>query len=185
MFGSASQHLTIYSPSSTTISYTVSTALPRSTRPSRILFVLGNVCRIILCFFVLTVDIVKLQSLVKSWPFTFINFYDMAAGRMAMEIVKSVDWRFLAIGSFLVLYLCLRKGYTGEVVRSTAHPWLRAKYAQKRHFWFFVGLEYKRLLPPQHIYPPQPPGSYLRHKSRTLSFTKPSKVSRLGSILLS
>ncbi len=121
MFGPASQHLTIYSPSSTTISYTVSTALPRSTRPSKILFVLGNIFRIILCFLVLSIDIVKLQSLVKRWPITLINLYDVAAGPMAMEIVISMDWRFLAVGSFLILYFCLRKGYTGEFARSAGH----------------------------------------------------------------
>lgn len=119
---STSQHLTVYSPSSTTISYTVSNALPRSTRPSKILFALGNISRIILCLLVLTIDIVKLQSFVNKWPIGFINFYDFAAGRLTIEAVKPVDWRLVATGSFVVLYFCLRKGYTGEVAGSASHP---------------------------------------------------------------
>ncbi|KAF7505924.1 hypothetical protein GJ744_012459 [Endocarpon pusillum] len=116
MFRSASQHLAIYSPSNTTISYTVSNALHRSTRTSKILFALGNVSRIILCLLVLTIDIVKLQSFVERWPIGFINFYDSAAGRLTIEIIKPLDWRLVATGSFLVLYFCLRKGYTEETL---------------------------------------------------------------------
>ena len=127
MFRSALQHLTIYSPSSTTVSYAVSNALPRSTRPSKILFALGNISRIILCLLVVTIDIVKLQSFAKRWPIGFINFYEFAAGRLTMEIVKPVDWRLVATGSFLVLYFCLRKGYTGESCKQCRPPLLRAE----------------------------------------------------------
>jgi phosphatidylinositol N-acetylglucosaminyltransferase subunit H len=115
MLGSASQHLTKQSPSSTTISYTVSNALPQSTRPSKILFIFGIVFRVLLCFFVLAVDISKLQS-VPHFQYLFSGVVDLQnvhTGRLALTISNCLDWRLVAASSFLIIYFCLRKGYTG------------------------------------------------------------------------
>jgi phosphatidylinositol N-acetylglucosaminyltransferase subunit H len=128
MFGSTSQNLTIYSPSSTTISYTVSNALPRSTRPSQILFVIGNVFRLLLCLFVLAVDVAKLQSIFLSeyLPIDTITLAKTMGGRLALNIANAVDWRLIAAGSSLVVYFCLRKGYTSESASNHYSSKLRA-----------------------------------------------------------
>ncbi len=115
MLGSGSQHLFIRSPSSTTISYTVSNALPHSTRSSKLLFAVGNLFRVLLCLFVLAVDVAKLQSS-SHLPQSFaggINLQHVYTGSLAWSIATSVDWRVVAVGSLLVIYFCLRKGYTG------------------------------------------------------------------------
>lgn len=124
MLRSASQHLTIGSPSSTTISYTVSNAFPRSTRSSQVLFVFGNVIRLLLCLFVLAIDIAKLQSpsYFQGSSIDIIDLESMAIGRLALSIAKSVDWRLVAVGSFLVLYFSLQKGYTGGILSSGWKP---------------------------------------------------------------
>jgi hypothetical protein len=116
MFNSASQHLTVYSPSTTTISYTVSNALPRSTRSSKLLFVLGNVCRMILCLFVLVIDVAKLQSIFhfQHLPTGTASLQSTTAGRVALDIAKAADWRIVTAGSLFVIFFCLRKGYTGQ-----------------------------------------------------------------------
>jgi hypothetical protein len=136
MFRPASTHLTMYSPSSTTISYTVSDAPPRSTRLSRILFLLSNVFRLLLCLFVLAVDFAKLHSIftLQQWPVDVTSLQDNVPGRLAFNIAKILDWRFVASGSFLVLYFCLRKGHTGEILDDHHSLNLRADSIQRRRF---------------------------------------------------
>jgi hypothetical protein len=117
MLRSASQHLTVHSPSSATISYTVSNALPRSTRASQILFALGNLLRTFLCIAVLAVDAAKLQLIPHPdhGPIDLPLFggQKTGPGALAWTIANAVDWRLLVAGSVLVIYFCLRKGYTG------------------------------------------------------------------------
>jgi phosphatidylinositol N-acetylglucosaminyltransferase subunit H len=136
MFRSASTHLTIYSPSSTTISYTVSDALPRSTRLSKIFVLLSNVFRLLLCLFVLAVDFAKLHSIhtLQHWPLDVISLQNTVPGRLAFNIAKYLDWRLIASGSFLVVYLCLRKGHTGKSVDDHHSLNLRADSIQRRRF---------------------------------------------------
>lgn len=127
MLGSAPQHLAIYSPSSTTISYTVSNASSRSTRSSKIFFVLGNVLRTFLCLSVLAIDVAKLQSIphLEHLPIGFDGLQQNFPGGVAWNFVRAVDWRLTAAGSFLVIYICLRKGYTGESTNNHHRPELR------------------------------------------------------------
>jgi phosphatidylinositol N-acetylglucosaminyltransferase subunit H len=116
MLRSASQHLTVHSPSSTTISYTVSNALPRSTTSSQILFALGNLLRTFLCISVLAIDAAKLQSILylAHGPIDLpLAGRKTGPGALAWTVANAVDWRLLVAGSFLVIYFCLRKGYTG------------------------------------------------------------------------
>lgn len=116
MFRSGSQHLSVYSPSSTTVSYSVSNALPYSTRSSKLLFKVGIILRLLLCLFVFAVDFVKMQYLfhLDRWITGSGLVQNTGTGRLAAGLAKAVDWRILAAGSFLVVYFCLRKGYTGD-----------------------------------------------------------------------
>lgn len=136
MFGSASQHLVTYSPSSTTISYTVSNALPGSTRTSRIVFVLSNVFRMLLCLFVLAVDITKLHFIFhfEHLLANITELQDTVTGQLALNIARAADWRFVAAGSFLVFYFCLRKGYTGGNMSLDPNSKLCAEPTQRRLF---------------------------------------------------
>lgn len=124
MLRSSSQHLITQSPSSTAISYTVSNALPQSTRSAQILFVLGSILRVLLFVFVLAVDVAKLQSIpyfqnLLLGPFKLQNFH---TGLWASNVAALVDWRLMATGSVFVLYFCLRKGYTGANANPQTDP---------------------------------------------------------------
>ena len=85
-----------------------------------IFFVLGNVFRTVLCLFVVAVDVTKLESVFhfERLFVGFIRLRDTIPGMLVWNIAKAVDWRLIAAGSFLVIYSCLRKGYTGEAARS-------------------------------------------------------------------
>lgn len=116
MFSSTVKRLTILSPSSSTISYTVSNALPRTTRASKLLGTLGDVLRVLLCIFVLGLDLTALQK-TTFFPFSLhssINEHQNKVLHFLSMIVNSLDWRLLTAGSVALLYLCLRKGYTGK-----------------------------------------------------------------------
>lgn len=124
MFRSGSQHLSVYSPSSTTISYSVSNALPHSTRSSKLLFIAGMVLRLLSCLLVLAVDFAKMQSVFNPdrWAVGCHLLQNTGTGRLAASLAKAADWKILAAGSFLVVYFCLRKGYTGDNDSTTISP---------------------------------------------------------------
>ena len=177
MLGSSSQHLKIQSPSSTTVSYTVSNALPQSTRSSKFLFVLGIIFRILLCIFVLAVDVAKLQPIpyfqhLLLGPF---NLQDVPTGLWASNVAALVDWRLIATGSVSILYFCSRKGYTGVNANLQPSPQPEVNSSQWRRYWSFKVLEFKHLPLLQHTYLPQPRGLSLQVRFRTLSFMKLSR----------
>lgn len=121
MFSSASHHFTIISPSISTISYTVSNASPLSTPSSRVWSVLGHLCRILLCLFILAIDLAKLDSVsdLQLLPVDIVSFQNSLPGRFALSTANATDWRIVAAGSLVLIYLCLKKAYTGE---STSDP---------------------------------------------------------------
>ena len=120
MFSSAVKRLKILSPSSSTISYTVSNALPRVTRASQFLGSLGDALRVLLCIFVLSLDVAALHrtSVFPAFLNGSIGFQDSRVWEVLYAIVDALDGRVLASGSTGLLYLCLRKGYTGKLRRS-------------------------------------------------------------------
>ena len=183
MFTSAVKHLTIQSPSSTTISYTVSNAQPRTTRASKLFYVLGDVFRVVLCAFVLSVDLARLQS-TPYFQQPLKEIIDFEDGRfdLSLAIGRALDWRVLAVGSIIVLYLCLKKAYTGEEILPLNLLFVqRLTTMQKRVFWCCEVSEYRQLRRLRPTCQPQPLDSYLRLKYRILSSMKPSRASRFDS----
>jgi hypothetical protein len=67
---------------------------------------------------VLAIDAAKLQSIpyLEHGMIGFFGGQTTVLGALAWRIAGAVDWRVLVAGSFLVIYFCLRKGYTGESV---------------------------------------------------------------------
>jgi hypothetical protein len=116
MFSTASQHLTVKSPSVSTISYTISNASPRSTPSSKAWAVLGHLFRILLCLFIFAVDVAKLESAsdLHLLPVDIVGFQNSLPGRLALSTANATDWRIVAAGSPVLIYLCLKKAYTGE-----------------------------------------------------------------------
>jgi hypothetical protein len=112
MFTRPAQHLTIQSPSSTTISYTVSNASSNVARSSRILSYLQGTLRVLICIFVLLVDVAtaEIKFAPRPWD-TFVTFGFIE--NAARTIPRVLDWRVITVLSFAILYLCIRRSYTG------------------------------------------------------------------------
>jgi hypothetical protein len=112
MFSRPAQHLCVQSPSSTTVSYTVSNASSDVTRSSIFFSYLRGVLRVLVCTCVLLVDLATAEVLLGSRPWnTFVTFGFVE--NAARAVPRRVDWRVIVGFSFAILYLCLRRSYTG------------------------------------------------------------------------
>jgi len=94
------------------------------------LFALGNLLRTFLCIAVLAIDAAKFQSIPYLGHGAIVDLplggQKTIPGALAWTIANAVDWRLLVAGSFLVIYFCLRKGYTGGSVSLNQGRELRA-----------------------------------------------------------
>ena len=111
-----SRYLTVQSPSTTAISYTVSDIVLDSSKYAKIGRTLALLFRLILFVLVLLVDVETLQR-----DFTLPLFAPAALrqheGRLLhfpLPAFLSRDWRVIAVISPLLLYMCLKRGYTGS-----------------------------------------------------------------------
>src|SRR5947209_2381846 len=120
MFTRPAQHLTIHSPSTTTVSYTVSNAPFRVTRSSTVLSYFQVSLRVLVCICVVLIDIATAEAIFasKSWT-TVIPFGSIE--NAARHIAELLDWRVTAVASFLVIYFCMRRSYTGKVLLIVIH----------------------------------------------------------------
>ncbi|OCL05371.1 hypothetical protein AOQ84DRAFT_399608 [Glonium stellatum] len=118
----ATQSLTTYRPTPSTISFTVSTRPVPRTLPARLLFYLSILVRIIL-------GILALALLWAKWRITFPIEGDISkgvraelttwvlgssAGQAATRISTRLQWRLLIPGALGVLWGVCRRGYTEE-----------------------------------------------------------------------
>src|SRR2546421_3243637 len=111
MFTRPAQHLTIHSPSTTAVFYTVSNAPSRMTRSSIILSYLLVSLRVLVCIWVVLVDIATAEVVFapKTWT-TFIPFGSVE--NAARHIAKILDWRVTVISSFLLFHLSQKRLFT-------------------------------------------------------------------------
>jgi hypothetical protein len=109
--------LSIRRPSPTTALFTVSNAPSRSTISSRIFFYSGLLFRCIIGLCVLLIDAAKGRSGVffQDDSLAWDLLWETPPGRMACSAADQIDWRVLAIGSSILIYLVFRKGYTGQL----------------------------------------------------------------------
>jgi hypothetical protein len=169
-------HLVIQSPSSATVSYTVSNALPDSTSSSKILSYVGSGLRVLLCLYVLLVDLQIIGALLgdgskNRWlGVKGLEFLDFP-----IRVVPGLlDWRLIVLLSAVTVFLCLRRGHTGKGLpnwREGLHP---LTCAQRNHC-SSSGVSAFRHLQARHTsFPLQLPPSYLLPRSRTSSSTRRS-----------
>jgi len=112
MFARPAQHLTIQSPSSTTVSYTVSNASSSVTTSSKALSYLQGTLRICVCICVLLVDIATAEAIFAPWALSALLRLSLIEDA-ARSIAKVLDWRITTVLSLVILYLCMRRRYTG------------------------------------------------------------------------
>jgi hypothetical protein len=119
MFARPAEHLTIQSPSSTTVSYTVSNASSSVTTSSKALSYLQGTLRICVCVYVLLVDVATVD--VTFGPRALSALLRLSwVEDPARSIAKVLDWRVTAVLSLVILYLCMRRRYTGATLRLCA-----------------------------------------------------------------
>src|SRR5271170_3422108 len=113
---SQTNHLVIQSPSSTTVSYTVSNALPDSTSSSRILSYVSSGLRVLLCLYVLLVDLQITGALLGNGSKNrWLDVKGLESLDFPIRVVPGLlDWRLIVLLSVLTVFLCLRRGHTGK-----------------------------------------------------------------------
>jgi len=117
MFACQAQHLDAYSPSPTTISYTVST---RRRPISRFLNAALHGLRGLALFYVFLINKTKAQGLALASDNYFERLLCICpASGLIRVMAEKIDWWALGIITFAVLYLCLRRGYTGTFSHAT------------------------------------------------------------------
>lgn len=112
-------HLTVRRPSTTTVSFTVSNASPRSTLPAKLAFYIQVLIRALLFIWTIVIDMAKLQPMIFSQNGPIIPWKDIWSspiGSMACRTADAYNWRVIAIASALVIYSVFRKGYTGQIL---------------------------------------------------------------------
>jgi hypothetical protein len=107
-------HLEVEAPSATTISYVVTS----NKRPKPRLFALiGIAVRFALIFHILLVNLSKAQSTATSEVqsrYTEALFKLTVLDGFINALAASFEWWAVSVASMAVLWLCLRRPYTGE-----------------------------------------------------------------------
>ena len=120
MFSKTTQHLTIQSPSSTTVCYSVSNASSSVTGSSRVLSYLQGSLRVLICVCVLLVDVATAEvNFARRFWATSIRFG--LVENAARNIAGVLDWRVTAGLSLIVVYLCMRRSHTGAAIQAFEH----------------------------------------------------------------
>ncbi|EER26568.1 hypothetical protein CPC735_007410 [Coccidioides posadasii C735 delta SOWgp] len=110
--------LLVERPSPTTVLFTVSNAPSRSSITSKLLFYLEILLRVIIFAAVLLVDAAKLRdyAFCQDGIIPWSNVWSSPAGLMACHIADRHLWQVIAPSSAVLLYLMVRKGYTGSPI---------------------------------------------------------------------
>jgi hypothetical protein len=115
MLARPAQHLTIRSPSSTTVSYTVSNASSSVTTSSKALSYLQGTLRICVCICILLVNVATAEAIFAPRALSALLRLSLIEDA-ARSIAKVLDWRVTAVLSLVILYLCIRRRYTGTTL---------------------------------------------------------------------
>ncbi|KAL6245024.1 hypothetical protein RBB50_007799 [Rhinocladiella similis] len=117
MFAGPSQYLEVYLPSPTTVSFTVTTRRPESSKfRANVQIFLRHTCRIFLAYSALLANAVKGRDVVVDGDARFLDvFLKLSLGSSLVKpLTERIEWWILALLSLLVVYLCLRRDYVEE-----------------------------------------------------------------------
>ena len=108
------QRLRIKRPTQSTVLFTVSTASATETVTEKASLYLSHCIRLSFVLSVLGLFYAKWQ-LLSAGPDTLVPgiFLQSSLGQTALSITKDLDWRYLLAVGLLVLWLSVRRGYTG------------------------------------------------------------------------
>ena len=116
MLTGLAQYLSVQSPSATTVSYTVSNALPVVTPSFRLLRAVSAVPRVLLCVYVVLLDLVT-ADIVLGPKISVPCVRDALPHYLETAVqgpARTLDWRIIGLLSLAILYFCARRRYTEE-----------------------------------------------------------------------
>ncbi len=126
MFSGPMQYLEVYLPSPTTVSFTVTTRRPQSSKLRfRVGTLLRHAFRMVVVYFVLAANIAKARDIVSLGTVQhYLNTcLKLSPGTSLIEpFAQRIEWWILAPLSLIVVYLCLRRDYVGRSFYSTPLP---------------------------------------------------------------
>ena len=114
-------HLTIRRPSPTTVSFTASNAPLRTSLSAHVIFYLTIFLRILLGLSVLLITAAKVSD---NSRFHGVRVHEAAIlggsiARFAASVADKFSWRILIPTTFTIIYVVLRKAYTGTLSNPT------------------------------------------------------------------
>ena len=123
MFTRRAHYLAIQSPSSTTVSYTVSNAVPDNTTSSRIFSYARGAIRVLTCISTILFDLALARITFRlDYSDSYLNLLSLGFVENAAQAALNVfDWRPVIFSSFLILYISLRRAHTGQHCRLPKH----------------------------------------------------------------
>lgn len=113
------QTLRTLQPTPSTVSYTVSTRPVPKTLPAILGFYIGIPVRILIGIGTLVVLWTKWRVSTTKSTGLLLWMFGNAGKEQLVKVADMSQWRYLAPGALLVLYLVFHRGYTGK------HPFLR------------------------------------------------------------
>lgn len=113
-------YLSSYSPSPTTVFYTVSTRPPNPSARARLLTLLKHAVRSLLVALVLLIILIKVQKTTTSeWEWLDATLRTVQptglVGTLIQSLAEQHDWWIVIGVSLAVVYICLRRDYTGKL----------------------------------------------------------------------
>lgn len=114
-----SQTLTTFQPTSSTISFTVFTRPVPKTLPALLGFYLSILVRGLIGAFTLVILLLKWRASFEKSTAALQWVFGLVFEAWLVKTTETLQWRYLAPGALLTLWLVFRRGYTGN---DASHP---------------------------------------------------------------
>jgi hypothetical protein len=175
------QTLTVVQPTPSTVCFTVSTRSVPRTLSAQLRHHVGHVLRVVIGILALVVVFLKWETTAaRPW---LVNADAGGSDEWVVyALLRELSWRYILPSVAIILYLVLRRGYTGtptsdHLTYFIFHPNAHI-FQQKNPSSSSAGSDSKPRLPRPRTCIPQPHASFLRLASRISLSTRPSRGSK-------
>jgi phosphatidylinositol glycan class H protein len=114
------QHLRVLQPTGATVSYTVSTRTLPKTLPARLAQYIGIILRTVTSLSAAILLLLKWRlTEYEKMPSVLIRLLDPIKDMQLLQLVETWQWTYLVPSALVVMFLALRRGYTGSFLHSS------------------------------------------------------------------